>query len=409
MHARHRLNRWPVLIVSVAMISTPLERGLAFTDAAPPRYLAKVAQLVAQPGNKAAATVAWGKPQDGLAVGIGAVRTSLKSPQWPAIDAYLENRGRAPIDGIIRGGTKFIVELDGTCYAEADFGGPVWPLAPGERYGPMSVETRTFHRVSGPKPYVANEKPGDKPCPAPVLTAGQHTLKIYFKPDRMSPGKPDIKPVPSSEIRFAVSLSPYPVDEATATFAREMRQTDPDVRREAALAAGYLRLPGCGKALVAALKDDDPVIRRYAIDSLAQIGDRSAVGPVREMLADAHIDIRLAAAECLVELGQPLDVAWAEPIIKSHETNAFQTAIWLVRRHAGDRAVPTLIRCLDADDPSVASYYNYTLVWQIGACGGPNLQYHHDFDGKGTAAQVADNRHVLAQLRDWLRKNGAKP
>ena len=80
-----------------------------------------------------------------------------------------------------------------------------------------------------------------------------------------------------------------------------------------------------------------------------------------------------------------------------------------MRRHAVDQAVPALIRCLDAVDPSVASYYNYTLVWQIGACGGPILQYHHDFDGKGAAAQVAENRHVLAQLREWLRNHEAKP
>jgi hypothetical protein len=151
------------------------------------------------------------------------------------------------------------------------------------------------------------------------------------------------------------------------------------------------------------------VIRRYAIESLAQIGDRAAVGPVREMLKDAKIDVRLAAASCLVELGQALDVASVEPIIKSHETNEFQSAIWLVRRHAGDKAVPILIRCLDMDDPSVSSYYNYTLIWQIGSCGGPKLQYHHDFDGKGTAAQVEENRHVLAQLREWLSKHEAKP
>jgi hypothetical protein len=233
-------------------------------------------------------------------------------------------------------------------------------------------------------------------------------LKIYFKPDRMSAGQPEIKPVPSGEIRFTVTPVPYPMDEAVATFAREMRGSNSQLQQEAAMAAGYLPLPGCGKALIAALKDDDPVLRRCAIESLAKIGDRAAVEPVHEMLKDAKIDVRLAAASCLVELGQPLDVAWVEPIIKSHETNEFQSAIWLVRRHAGDKAVPTLIRCLDIDDPSVLSYYNYTLVWQIGACGGPKLQYHHDFDGKGTAAHVEENRHVLAQLHEWQSKHETK-
>ena len=405
MSRKYRLNRWAAIVFSGAMIFAPLELAFAFSDLVPPRHLAKIVR----PDEKAAPAVTWGKPQEGLAVGIGTIRISLKSPQWPIIEGYLENRGNAPIDGIIRGQSKFVVELDGAYYAQRDFGGPVWPLAAGERYGPITIDSHWFTNVPDLQHDHADEKPGDKPASAPVLTAGPHTLKIYFKPDRMSAGKPEIKPVASAEIRFNVSLTPYPTDEAVATFAREMRSSNSEIQRDAALAAGYLRLSGCGKALVEALKDEDPVIRRYAIESLAQIGDRSAVGPVHDILKDAKIDVRLAAASCLVELGQPLDVAWVIPIIKSHETNEFQNAIWLVRRQAGDKAVPSLIRCLDMDDPSVSSYYNYTLIWQIGACGGPKLQYHHDFDGKGTAAQVEENRHVLTQLREWLSQHEAKP
>jgi hypothetical protein len=40
------------------------------------------------------AAIAWGEAQDGIAVGVGAVRTSVKSSIWPIIDAYLENRGK---------------------------------------------------------------------------------------------------------------------------------------------------------------------------------------------------------------------------------------------------------------------------------------------------------------------------
>lgn len=192
------------------------------------------------------------------------------------------------------------------------------------------------------------------------------------------------------------------------TYTRELRQPDRDIRREAALAAGYLRLSGCQPALVGVLKDEDAVIRRYTLESLAKIRDSAAVAPVRELLSDADLDVRLAAATCLVELGQRLNVGWVEPIIKSKQ-NAFQNAIWLVRRHGGDQAIPALIRCLDVNDPSVASYYNYTLVWQIGACGGPTLKYHHDFDGKGTAEQVQENRQVLAQLQEWFHKHSAAP
>ena len=96
---------------------------------------------------------------------------------------------------------------------------------------------------------------------------------------------------------------------------------------------------------------------------------------------------------------------WVVPIIKSKDTRVFQNAIWLVHRHTGDPAAPTLIRCPDMEDPSVASYDNCTPLWPIGACGGPNLKYN----GKGTAQQVEENRKVLAQLQQWHREHSAKP
>jgi WD40 repeat protein len=120
------------------------------------------------------------------------------------------------------------------------------------------------------------------------------------------------------------------------------------------------------------------------------------------LLNDAEMDVRLSAAQALVSLGEPLDPAWVEPVIKSKH-HVFQNAIWLVRRHAGKEAVPALIRCLDANNPEVNNYYNYTLVWQIHASGGPDLKYHHDFDNKGTPEQVAENRKVLSELIGLLR------
>ncbi len=173
------------------------------------------------------------------------------------------------------------------------------------------------------------------------------------------------------------------------------------------MAAGDLRLSGCRDALVRALKDRDDTIRRYSAESLGEIGDPAAIKPLKVLLNDADMGVRLAAAASLVNLGEVLNVAWVEPIIKSKHS-VFQNAIWLVRRHGGDQAVPTLIRCLDTDDPSVNSYYNYTLVWQIAACGGPRLRYHHDFEAKGTPEQVQENQKVLAQLQGWPRKHRPK-
>ena len=73
-----------------------------------------------------------------------------------------------------------------------------------------------------------------------------------------------------------------------------------------------------------------------------------------------------------------------------------------MRRHAGPEAAATLVGCLDMSNASADNYYNYTLVWQIAACGGPKLKYHHDFDSGGTPGQVEANRKTLSALKAWL-------
>lgn len=375
----------------------------------PPQHLAHVAQQ-----DDKDRAIAWGEAQDGIAVGVGAVRTSVKSPIWPIIDAYLENRGTTPIGGVAQGRAKFLLELDGQFYAENDLGGILAiGMKPGTRYGPIAVETKRFRRVQR----LASVPVRAPTASAPVLTEGGHTLRLHYKLDRLtsaSPGqmldlaKPDWKLIPSPSVTINVSILPYPEQEAVATIARELRHADFFVRGTAALAAGDLRLSGCRDALVRALQDMDDGVRRYSAESLGEIGGPVAIEPVRVLLKDADMGVRLAAAASLVKLGEAFNVAWVAPIIKSKH-GASGNAIWLVRRHGGDQAVPTLIRCLDLDDPSVNSYYNYTLVWQIAACGGPELRYHHDFEQNGTPEQVLENRKVLAQLQDWLRRHGPEP
>jgi beta-lactamase regulating signal transducer with metallopeptidase domain len=355
-----------------------------------PRQMAAITQ-------KKPIRIVWGKPYNGLAVGIGEVRTSLKSPMRPIIDAYLENRGTAEIQGgVILGRSRFVLELDKQFYVEADFGGPIGGLPPGKRVGPIVIGTDYFNKVKR----LAPDNVVDQTTPGPDLTAGKHSLRLHYKLVGLKSRK---EPVASGIVNITVKLSPYPTDDAVKMIVKELKNSDPDVRRTAALAAGKLRLAGCRDALVRALEDKDATIRRYASESLGKIGDRAATKPLRKLLKDREMAVRLAAAESLVELGVPLEPSWVEPIIKSKDY-VFQNAIWLVRRHAGKQAVPTLIRCLDVNDPSINNYYNYTLVWQIHACGGPDLKYHHDFEKQGTKQQVEANRRVLSKLRALLDK-----
>jgi len=363
----------------------------------PPRKLAEVAR----PDGKEPTAIVWGRTEEGLAIGIGAVRTSLKSPIWPIIDAYMVNRGATSLTDVPPRPAKFVLELDGQFYAQNDRGGRSSGLEPGKRHGPVAIKTQRFHKVDRLAVHVAVEET----APAPLLTEGEHTIRLHYRFERHGPpGKPVRKLISSPLVTISVSHSPYPEKKAVAMILGELKYSNSDVRRAAALAAGDLRLAGCCDALVRALKDRDRVVRRYAAEALGEIGDRAGAEPLRQLLNDGDMEIRLAAAASLVKLGETLDVAWVEPIIKSKH-RVFQNAIWLVRRHGGEQAVPALIRCLDMDDPSVGSYYNYTLVWQIAACGGPRLKYHHDHHGKGTTRHVEENRNVLAQLQAWQRKH----
>ncbi len=355
-----------------------------------PQHLARISVLNQQ-------GIVWGEAEDGLVVGIGELRTSLKSPLRPIIAAYLENRGENSVRGVTLSRAHFVLELDGKSYAEENFGGPVGLIEPGKRYGPINVTTDYFNEVERLKP----ESVVAPIALVPRLSEGQHTLRLYYMLWDEDKGR---QLIPSRLVRFNVRPEPYPVDQAVAMLVKALKDANPNVRGEAALAAGNLRLSGCRDALIETLKDKDKTIRRYAAESLGKIGDAEAVAALREMLKDGEMEVRLAAVESLVELGVPLETIWVEPIIKSKHS-VFQNAIWLVRRHAGKQAVPTLIRCLDHNDASVNNYYNYTLVWQIRASGGPDLQYHHDSDGAGTPNQDKHNRNVLTGLKTMLGKH----
>jgi hypothetical protein len=353
----------------------------------PPRNIANISI----DGNLNPKEITWGEPRDGLALGIARLRTSPVSPVWPIVDAYLENRGSERIAGTILSRESFRIELDGRAYSAGDYGGKGSTLFPGQQLGPVLVEGIWFHQIDK----MAAVSPVDDNAPGPALSAGEHTLQIYFNWNG--------KLVPGASVTFAVDLQPYPMTAAVAQIARDLQHRDSHVRSRAATLAGRLQLSGAHMAVRDALLDHEFSVRNSAARALGVIGDRSTIEALKPLLNDRDMDVRVSAIESRVKLGAPFDIAWAEPIVRSKQGNAFQNAIWLIRRHGRDLAAPTLIRCLDMNDPSVKSYYNYTLVWQIGACGGPQLRYHHDFDGNGTLDQVAHNRKVLTDMQEWLR------
>jgi hypothetical protein len=205
-------------------------------------------------------------------------------------------------------------------------------------------------------------------------------------------------------LAFAVEgLGKHPGPEAVNALIRALQiKGDSFVRREAAGALGNMKSALAVDALIAVLGDGDEFLRSQAAYSLGKLDDTRAIEPLKARLSDPNMIARLASVEALHTLGEPFQAGWVLPIVQSEQLNEFQNAVWFVRNNAGSNAPVLLARCLNMTNPSVTNYYNYTLVWQIAACGGPKLTYHHDFDHEGTPEQVKENRRTLKALDDWL-------
>ena len=195
---------------------------------------------------------------------------------------------------------------------------------------------------------------------------------------------------------------PNPINNSVAQLTERLKNANRDIRRIAAMRVGELMLRELLPELQNCLADDDKGVRQSAAKSLGQLGDPKAVKSLLPLSSDPVWEVRFEAVKSLVLLGEKLRPEWIEPFIKSKEASVWQNAIWLVRRNGGNEAKYMLMRCLEFDDPSARNYYNYTLLWQIHACGGPDLKYHHDYDNEGDESQIASNRKTLAQMKTEL-------
>jgi len=147
--------------------------------------------------------------------------------------------------------------------------------------------------------------------------------------------------------------------------------------------------------------------REDALVALTYVKDEAVIPELAKLLTFAAREHRISALEALSDfateeaaaaiLGTVRDGDRGIPVSRTEGTG-----IDVIRRHGRWRAAPALIRCMDMANPSVRNYLNYTLVWKTGACGGPGLAYHHDFDSEGTDKQIADNRRTLEAMKNWL-------
>ena len=124
-----------------------------------------------------------------------------------------------------------------------------------------------------------------------------------------------------------------------------LEEENPWVRRAAIEALGKIGGVGVVALLVELLNDSD--VRRAAIEALGQTGDSSAVAPVVESLRDP--DLRIVAIEALCRIGDPA-VAFLIEAIK--DFNVRRVAVGALGQ-IGDYAVAPLIEALREENPWV--------------------------------------------------------
>ncbi len=85
-----------------------------------------------------------------------------------------------------------------------------------------------------------------------------------------------------------------------------LNDPQPDVRRTAALSLGKIAHPESGSALIPALRDADPLVRRYSAWALGSLGEHAAHNAgsaLVPLLGDSSPEVAMAAAEAIGKIG----------------------------------------------------------------------------------------------------------
>jgi hypothetical protein len=126
-----------------------------------------------QPSNS---IVAWGKPVDGLKVGISCDNQTTNSRKPPKIFFYVANESEQDIQGIIQSGAECIVSVNGRNYAQKSEGGKTSWMPPGRKYGPIAIEVESLRQIAE----LQNWQAVDPSAPSPELLKGTNTISLYY-------------------------------------------------------------------------------------------------------------------------------------------------------------------------------------------------------------------------------------
>jgi HEAT repeat protein len=139
--------------------------------------------------------------------------------------------------------------------------------------------------------------------------------------DPAPPAPPPAPPPRRGRTAPPVAAPPPPPD-----LTVYVADSDPRVRRRAALALGRVGLAGGVGPLTKTLADPDPDVRQMGAFALGLIGDRAAVEPLVAALQDASPIVQGRAAEALGLIGDPSAAAAVGALARTHASAALAVA-----------------------------------------------------------------------------------
>jgi hypothetical protein len=124
--------------------------------------------------------VAWGKPTDGLKIGISFNEATSSHTRLPHIQLWLANAGKEDIKGVIQSAARCVVFFNGEFYALEDNGGKTSAMPPGRQYGPVEIDLREFHKIKQLQPPSTIPVEELRSGLLPKLSPGRNTICVYF-------------------------------------------------------------------------------------------------------------------------------------------------------------------------------------------------------------------------------------
>lgn len=244
------------------------------------------------------------------------------------------------------------------------------------------------------------------------------------------------------ELRVAAIgvLPQIPADDTLEIALTNLHDADQKIRSAAAGALGAMQKPAGVQALLGALPNSTlpasgdilralgtskselafPVIsqsldaggleiQRAAIDALVNFGGSNAAAVLQQHINTNFLSIRyelvLALAE---ELRQPMQAEWLLPVLAGREQDhEWLDSLRLLRMYGGDKAIPTMLSCLDFD-AAWSGRNRWILETGVKPCShAPPCDYQYDPNSSGTPEQREKNLRILQSLKPFAGHSAA--